>query len=743
MSDLNSSADDARQASGLLPEAEPMDVQDIRDALVIRESDLFLLTDKAGEVPAGNTNGYGLYFADTRHLSTFEFSLGEEKSVVLLSTAELGYSSEHVLTNYAVKDLDGQKVPRDTVQVQRTRVVEDALEETLRVDNFNNFPVLLDLRFRFSADFEDIFVVRGFAPERGGEPAGPPTWDGDLLRMAYKGIDGRSRETSIRFAPKPWSVDTTGATTQVTFRQLLAARDHTVLSLVIGVDGRVEVPREASRFDAVQREYDTWKRESTRIESDNSFFCTVLDRSLSDVRMLWNHGSLGGYPAAGTPWYDTLFGRDTAIVGLQTLCLKPSVARACLVALSRWQGQKLDTWRDEEPGKILHELRVGEMTQSGALPFSPYFGSIDSTPLFLLLAGEYFQWTNDVELLSQIEHNLRAGLRWLTDYGDTNRDGLIDYEKRSSKGLVNQGWKDSSDALMHADGSPLAPPITLVEVQAYAYAALDKLAPAFAALGDAETARDLVRQAAALQERFNRKMWTPDGFYALALDGEGRQAASVASNAGQALWGGIATFEQAGPVVQRLMEPDMFSGWGIRTLSDESPCFNPQGYHVGTIWPHDNSIIAMGFKRYGFETELNRLAKALFDAARAFPYYRLPELFGGMARSGHDSPVPYPVACRPQAWAAGAFPLVAQAILGLCPDAPNAHLRIVRPLLPDWLRYVRVRGLQVGDGTVDLYYERRGDRTSVAIDGIHGRLDVDFTDEWPQRAAQSVTDLGA
>ena len=602
-----------------------MDVQDIRDALVIRERDLFLLTDKAGEVPAGNINGYGLYFADTRYLSTFEFSLAEKKSMGLLSTAELGYSSEHVLTNYAMTDLDGRKVPRATVQVHRTRVVEDALEETLRLDNFNNFPVHLDLRFRFAADFEDIFIVRGFAPERGGEAAGPAIWDGDSL---------------IKFAPEPWSVDTTGATTQVTFRELLAAREHRVLFLVLAVDGRVDVPREASRFDVVSREYDTWKQKSTHIESDNSFFDTVLERSLSDVRMLWNHDSSGGYPSAGTPWYDTLFGRDTAIVGLQTLWLKPSVARACLMALSHWQGHKLDAWRDEEPGKILHELRVGEMTQSGALPFSPYFGSIDSTPLFLLLAGEYFQWTNDLELLSQLEHHLRAGLQWLKDYGDTNGDGFIDYEKRSNKGLVNQGWKDSWDALMHADGSPLPPPIALVEVQAYVYAALDRLAPVFAALGDAETARELLRQAAALQMRFNQQMWTSDGFYALALDGDGRQAASVAPNAGQALWGGIATIEQAGPVVQRLMKPDMFSGWGIRTLSAESPCFNPEGYHVGTIWPHDNSIIAMGFKRYGFESELNRLATALLDAAKAFPYYRLPELFGGMARSGHDSPVP-------------------------------------------------------------------------------------------------------
>jgi Glycogen debranching enzyme len=730
--------DGVLKTNRLLPEAESMDVQDIRDALVIRERDLFLLTDKSGEVPEGNVNGYGLYFADTRHLSTFEFALADKKSMVLLSTAEPGYSSEQVFTNYLMTDLDGREIPRATVQIRRTRVVEEALEETLQVDNYNNFPVHLEMRFRFAADFADIFVVRGFAWERRGKATQPALWEGSVLQMAYEGIDGRSRRTTIKFAPTPESVETAGETAQVTFRELLPPRGHSVLSLVIDVDGRVEVTPGVTRLEVVSREYESWKHDSTKIESDSDFFDAVLERSLSDVRMLWNHNADGGYPAAGTPWFDTLFGRDSAIVGLQTLALKPAIARACLLALSRWQGKELDAWRDEEPGKILHELRVGEMTQSGALPFSPYFGSVDSTPLFLLLAGEYFRWTNDLELLAQLEPNLRAGLRWLKDYGDSNGDGFIDYEKRSSKGLVNQGWKDSWDALMHADGSPLAPPITLVEVQAYVYAALEGLAPVFAALGDAETAHDLLRQAGSLQARFNREMWTPDNFYALALDGEGRQAASIASNAGQALCSGVATMEQAASVIDRLMQPDMFSGWGIRTLSAESPCFNPQGYHVGSVWPHDNSIIAMGFKRYGFEGELNRLVTALFEAAMAFPYYRLPELFGGMARSANHSPVPYPVACRPQAWAAGAFPLMAQAILGLCPDAPNERLWIVRPVLPDWLRQVRVRRLRVGAGEVDLFYERRAGRTSVVIDGVRGRLDVECTDEWPKRSAQSL-----
>ena len=709
-----------------------MAIQDIRDALVIRERDIFFLTDPSGQAPRNNINGYGLYYADTRYLSEYEFSFSASKAMVLLSTAELGYSSEQVLTNFSMVDTRGRHVTQGTVEVHRTRVLEDVLEETVQVTNYNDFTVHLDLLFHFAADFADIFVVRGYEPSRLGE-LHPPVWENAALRMSYEGGDGHTRQTLIMFTPRPLSVQTDPEAAVATFRLSLAPGQSSIIRIVVMLDGRLESAKRVARFAIVAKEYEAWRQDATHIETDNDFFDAVIARSLSDLRMLWNHNrGDGGYPAAGTPWYDTLFGRDTAIVGLQTLCLKPQIARNCLVALARWQGKKFDSWRDEEPGKILHELRLGELTQTGDLPFSPYFGSIDSTPLFLLLAGEYFRWSGDVELLSQMETNLRAALHWLKEYGDINGDGYVDYEKRSSKGLVNQGWKDSQDCLMHADGALLGPPIALVEVQAYVFGALQRLAPVFAALGDDEMAQDLLRQASELRQRFSRDFWIEDGFYALALDGEGRPAASVSSNAGHALWGGIATGEQAQQMVRRLMEKDMFSGWGIRTLSASSPRFNPQGYHVGTVWPHDNSIIAMGFKRYGYERQLNHLATALFDAAQAFPYYRLPELFGGSARSAHRSPVPYPVACRPQAWAAGAFTLLTQAILGLCPDAPNQRLHIVRPTLPEWLHRVRVEGLKVGQAEVDLFYERRAGSTSVQVQEVRGHLKVDVRDDWPE-----------
>jgi len=650
-----------------------------------------------------------------------------------------------VLTNPTLVDLEGRRVPSGTIDVRRFRVLEDVMEETVRVTNYNTYPITLDLVYRFSADFADIFEVRGHEPEFRGQ-LDPPVWRHAALTMGYKGRDGRRRETLIMFEPRPFSVATETEVSFTTFRVSLAPQESAAIRLVVTLDGRLEAAQGVERYGVVKHEYDTWLAGATEIKTDNELFNLVLERSLRDLRMLWNHHDAGaGYPAAGTPWYDTLFGRDSAIVGLQTLALKPEIARDCLVSLSRWQGKKFDSWRDEEPGKILHELRQGELTQTGELPFSPYFGSVDSTPLFLWLAAEYFAWTGDVDLLAQLETNLRAGLHWLSRYGGLSDGGYVSYQRRSSRGLVNQGWKDSRDAIYHEDGTLCEPPIALVEVQGYAYAATRSLARVFAALGDARLAARLEEQAKALARRFNRDFRLAGGFYALARDGRGRRSAEIASNAGHALWSGIAGRTQAGHVVRRLMETDMFGGWGVRTLSAGSLRYNPLGYHVGTVWPHDNSIIAMGFKRYGFEDELNILAGALFDAARAFPYYRLPELFGGDERSVHQAPVPYPVACRPQAWAAGAMPLITQAVLSLCPDA-GRRLFIVRPQLPPWLESVRVNALRIGESEVDLHYKRSGDRTRVEVIDVRGDLKVEKRRSWPEPSplpAEAIAESGA
>lgn len=709
-----------------------MGIEDIHDALIIREGDIFLLMDTSGNVPIGNDRGFGLYHNDTRYLSGFNFFFHTSPPVVLLSTAELGFSSEHVLTNPQLRTHDGRVIPRGTIEVRRQRLIAGLLKETIEVTNYHSEAVDLELHLELAADFADIFEVRGFARERRGKLA-PPIVKPDRVTYGYRGLDGVVRRTAITFAPRPQALFASSAVFRLRLKQGQSWSGRINVALE---DERYRPSahrRRGLRFQTLVRSYERWLAACTQVFTDNEFFNRVLDRSLSDLRMLWSRNDDGaGFPVAGTPWFDALFGRDSLIVGLQTLAFRPEIARETLKTLARWQGKELDSRRLEEPGKILHEYRRGEVSAVGELPFSLYYGSIDSTLLFLLLAAEYYAWTADLRLLQRLQPNLLAAIDWLYHGGDRDGDGYVEYENPTGAGLLNQGWKDSRDAVMHADGSLAQPPIALVEAQAYRYAASRRLGPVLEALGHPHLARQLARDARALRRRFQEDFWlAQERFYALALDGRKRPCAAIASNAGHALWGGIVPRDRARDVVEQMLSNDLFSGWGIRTLSHTNPRFNPLGYHVGTVWPHDNAIAAFGFKMYGFEDELNEVATALFDAAMTFPYYRLPELFGGDARGAHHAPVSYPVACRPQGWAAGAFPLLLHAILGLHASAPDNVLRIVRPRLPYWLERVQVRGLRVGQGQVDLLFRRQAGRTEVHVGHVAGGLRVELVDRWP------------
>lgn len=710
-----------------LPEGEPQGIQDIRDALVIRERDTFLLTDQHGNVTRGNEQGLGLYRADTRHLSTYSFYIQGGPPVVLLSTAELGFAMEQVLTNGRMETPEGRVIQRGSVEFHRQRVIADALEETVRITNFNPFSVTLEIWFDLEADFADIFEVRGQPRTQRGQTL-PTVVRQDSIVYGYVGLDQRRRETRVSFNPNPASISPSGARFVVN----LGRRETVVLQMTVTANQGRRPARRRNRFDMVAADYNAWMQGCARISTDNEFFNRVMERSFADLRMLLSETQDGEhFPAAGTPWFDTLFGRDSCIVSLQFLPYRPDLARQTLKVLAAHQGIARNPWRDEEPGKILHELRVDEMSAAGELPYAPYFGSIDSTPLYLLLAAEYYNWTGDLRLLHTLKGAILSALEWIDSWGDFDGDGYVEYEKHSARGLVNQGWKDSWDAVMHVDGRLAMPPVALVEVQGYVYAARRGIARVLDALGLRSEAERQRKQARALRLRFNRDFWLPEErYYALALDGDGLPCASITSNPGQALWTGIVRRAYAADVVGRLLSNELFSGWGIRTLSTGNIRYNPIGYHCGTVWPHDNALCAMGFKVYGFEEEVNELATALFDAACTFPYYRLPELFGGQPRTAHGAPVPYPVACRPQGWAAGSFPMILQAILGLRADAPARQLRVVRPSLPYWLDHVQVRGLRIGRGHVDLRFFRRRGKVEVDVTDSSGGIEVTRPGRW-------------
>lgn len=705
-----------------------MGIEDIRDALVIRERSTFLLTDPHGNVEPGNVQGFGIYHADTRHLSGYKFTLNGTVPVLLLSTAELGYAMEQVLTNPTMRTPELRTALRGSIEIRRQRVVADLVEERVRVTNFNPFPVTVNLLYEFESDFADIFDVRGYTRERAGTRETPQVGE-RRIEYRYTGIDGKERFTVIEFDTTPDFIDESSTL----FRITLQRRETATVRIGISVTDEHRPLALRSPFDNVAEDYRRWRESCTQIFTDNEFFNRVLTRSLHDVRMLWGENELGdAYPAAGTPWFDALFGRDSCVLSMQTLAYQPDIARGTLRLLAKWQGQSNDPPRDEEPGRILHELRFDELSRAGELPYSPYYGSVDSTPLFLMLTAEYYAWTADLRTVRELLPAIRKAIGWMYEYGDLAGDGYLSYEKRSAKGLVNQGWKDSYDAVTHENGTLAHAPINLAEVQGYAYAACSRLAPIMERLGEGDLAADLRRWAESLRKKFDGDFWMPEqNFFAMALDGSGARVESVSSNPAHCLWAGLVEPARATAVVTRLMANDMFSGWGLRTLTAANPRFNPIGYHVGSVWPHDNSIAGMGFKMYGCEDELNEVATALFDAATAFPYFRLPELFGGETRSAHNSPVPYPVACRPQSWAAGAFPLLTQAMLGLKAEAPEHRLRIVNPRLPYWLNSVHVRGLRVGSGHVTLQYRRSGGSTHVEVQKATGGVDVVVSKRWP------------
>ncbi len=617
---------------------------------------------------------------------------------------------------------DSFDLPENTVHIRREQLLaSDILFDRLTFENFNLTPVDFVVELIFDADFVDVFQVRGVARQKHGQYY-EPILRSDQISFYYRGLDGIMRQTLVKVSPVPAEISQRTARWELRLEPLKAVQLEAWITPF--VESR---PSRAQNFDLNHQlrqrrsNFARWESSSTSFTTENEVFDELLKTGIGDFHALQIPDGEQHIIAAGIPWFATIFGRDSILAAYQSLSLNPRLAVDTLRVLARYQGKKNDDWLDEEPGKILHEYRDGEMTRDGEMPFGPYYGSIDATPLFLILLSETYYWTADAALIEELLPNAYAALEWIDKYGDLDGDGFVEYLRRSPKGLTNQGWKDSWDANMHRDGSIAQPPIALCEVQGYVYDAKYRLSSLLRGFGDVKTADRLKREALELARRFDRAFWVPSrGYYAMALDCDKRPLEVISSNPGHLLFTRIINKERARIVSNRLMRDDMFSGWGWRTMSQDERIFNPLSYHRGSVWPHDNSIIAHGMAVNEMRQGALRVLTSLFQAALAFRDYRLPELFCGVQRREFDRPVQYPVSCSPQAWASGALFLILTSVLGLRPSAPRKELNIINPELPEWLEHLHIRNLCVGNSRVGLDFSRRGDRTFCNVVNVEG-----------------------
>ncbi|MFC5404503.1 glycogen debranching N-terminal domain-containing protein [Cohnella soli] len=672
---------------------------------VIKNNDLFLMTDHHGDIIEGNPQG-GLYTKDTRFLSKLELKLNGKRPLLLSSAADENYVARIRLTNEHEETNGVVKLWRESVELIRERFIYgEVLYETISATNFSTKALAFDIEVSFDADFSDMFLVRGFQPADELGRIESRHCDKDGWHAEYAGADGVRRSTRIVWDAEPDEATPEGAVRYAVRLEPKQQRQIT-FTVIPSVNGEAPVitPKDEALAE-LKKQYEEWVERCAKVETDSAVLGGLYNRGVQDLRVLLTDFGQGLIPVAGLPWYAVAFGRDSLIAALQMLPIFPEVAKGTLGIMAANQGTELNPWKDEQPGKILHELRNGELARSGQVPFAPYYGSIDSTPLFVLLAAEYSHWTGDTATVEELLPNLERALAWIDQYGDRDGDGWVEYYQESSKGIANQGWKDSADSVVHADGAFAEAPIALIEVQGYVYQAKSRLAPVLAKLGQTEWAARLVEEAERLKAKLDNDFWMADErFYAIALDGDKKQVQSVTSNPGHLLMSGILAPERAEEVASRLVAPDMFSGYGIRTMSTESTGYNPMSYHDGSIWPHDNSLTLLGMSRMGLKAEAATVISGLLRAASRFEYNRLPELFCGYDESvGY--PVSYPVACSPQAWAAGTSVSIVQALLGLRPEALQGTVAL-DPFLPEGIDSLTVRDIPVAAGRLSVSLSR-------------------------------------
>jgi len=693
---------------------------------VLKYGETFAVFNRFGDLEAFGAVQFGLFYAETRHLSRFTLRLNGREPMLLSSTIREHNGFLAVDLSNVDNTVDGKiELHRGTIHVFRCKFLDRACcHEQIRVLNYGLETLQATLSVRFDADFTDIFEVRGTARKQRGERL-PTRVQKDEVTLAYRGLDNVERRTSLHFSPTPDTL----TDLQAQFELTLEPKQETLLNITVqceqGAQHHTAIPYPAA-FQALHRRVTSGPIRQVRIITSSNRFNAFLARCEADLSMLLEGNPEENYPYAGVPWFSTVFGRDGLITALECLWLAPEIAKGVLEYLAETQATESDAARDAEPGKILHEMRRGEMAALREVPFGKYYGSVDSTPLFLILAGAYYTRTGDIEFIKSIWSNVLAALEWIAKYGDVDGDGFVEYQQKSANGLSQQGWKDSYDSVFHRNGQLAEPPIALCEVQSYVYGAKCAVALLAEARGDAASRDRLLAEAAELKRKFAAAFWSPElGIYVLALDGNKKPCNVRASNAGHALFTEIAEREHAAILAGTLTANEMFSGWGVRTLGSSEARYNPMSYHDGSVWPHDNALIGLGLSLYGEQEKSVRILAGLYEASLHFELHRLPELFCGFhKRADGAGPTYYPVACAPQAWASGAVYLLLRSCLGMNISATEKKITFVNPTLPANLDELRIERLRVGDASVDVLLKRHSRGIALEVLRKDGELEI-------------------